>query len=135
MCKTCPFDRVGKSRAVYLNMYLRNIWTSKRYKLYNTYSLIISNHIINKAHGPLLNIVSIFLNISVPKSYNSHDDPRTEKRGTLTTTEASCFGKFRCHDDSGCIETWLTCDNVDHCTDRSDETGCGRLSILSSLHN
>ncbi|KAH3768640.1 hypothetical protein DPMN_169860 [Dreissena polymorpha] len=49
----------------------------------------------------------------------------------LTTTEISCFGRFRCHDDSGCIDTRLTCDKIAHCKDQSDERGCA-LYIFKS---
>lgn len=68
-------------------------------------------------------VTSIF---TVPKSFNSREEPKLENQKASSPTEESCVGKFRCHDGSGCIATWLTCDEVDHCADRSDETGCGK---------
>ena len=43
-----------------------------------------------------------------------------------------CYGGFRCHDDSGCIQPQQLCDNYDHCKDRSDETSCSKLKVEPS---
>ncbi|KAL4235092.1 hypothetical protein ACF0H5_006730 [Mactra antiquata] len=59
------------------------------------------------------------------------DKPELEEKtiAPVTTTVNSCFGMFRCHDDSACIHPRYTCDKIIHCNDRSDESGCS-LNVL-----
>ncbi|KAH3768642.1 hypothetical protein DPMN_169862 [Dreissena polymorpha] len=74
-----------------------------------------------------------FEHIISSKKFQTRDKHKyvTQQMPLLTTTEISCFGRFRCHDDSGCIDTRLTCDKIAHCKDQSDERGCA-LYIFKS---